>query len=102
MVRALRPRPAVTVAPLAISTETCLQLGGLTDRKLRDLLVRYPDVPRSRVGHTLLLTPEAFAELLRRTRVAADGESIDVTSDDDSDQPETVGAVLAALGKEVA
>lgn len=95
-----RPRPPIAVAPLAISTETCLALGGITDRKMRDALARYPNVPRSRIGHTLLVTPEAFAELLELTRVAeGDVAGADQVEDDD-DQPSSVDDVLRKLGKE--
>ena len=93
-----RPRPPIAVAPLAISTETCLQLGGITGRKMRDALARFPDVPRSRMGHTLLVTPEAFAELLERTRVT-EGDVANQGEDED-DQPRSVDDLLRKLGKE--
>jgi hypothetical protein len=94
-----RPRPPIAVAPLAISTETCLQLGGITDRKMRDALARYPEIARSRIGHTLLVTPEAFAELLERTRVT-EGDVAGVDQVEDDDQPTSVDDVLRRIGKE--
>jgi hypothetical protein len=67
---------------------------------MRDALARYPNVPRSRIGHTLLVTPEAFAELLELTRVAeGDVAGADQVEDDD-DQPSSVDDVLRKLGKE--
>lgn len=95
-----RPRPPIAVAPLAISTETCLQLGGITDRKMRDALSRFPDVPRSRIGHTILVTPEAFAELLERTRVTEGDANELADQSEDDDQPKSVDDVLRKLGKE--
>jgi hypothetical protein len=98
-----RPRPPVAVAPMAISTENVLAIGGLTPRKFREALAAHPTVERSKFGHTLIVTPAAFAELLERLRVtegddAADGEQDQ--GEDDDDQPTSVDDVLAKLGKE--
>jgi hypothetical protein len=54
------------VAPLAISTETCFQLAGVTPRKLRETLARHPDVPRPRIGKTVIVSAHDFQDLLER------------------------------------
>ena len=97
--RARRPRPPIAVAPLAISTENSLQLGGLQPRKFRDALARCPEIPRSRIGHTLLVTAEAFGELLDRLRVT-DGGEVDAHQGEEDDQPKSIDDVLRMLGKE--
>ena len=94
------PRPPIAVAPLAISTETCLQLGGLQPRKFRDALARFPQIPRSRDGHTLLVTASAFAELLDLLRVS-DGEEVGADqAEEDDDQPKSIDDVLRRIGRE--
>jgi hypothetical protein len=98
--RAIRPRPVVVVAPLAVSTETCLQLGGIMPHKLRALLTAHPDIPRSQVGHTLIVEPEHFRELLARLRVEADDDAADVDDEPGDDVPTTPEAVMRRLGRE--
>jgi hypothetical protein len=98
--RRMRTRPSVAVAPLAISTENCLAVGGITPRKLREALAAHPDIPRSRLGHTLLVEPAHFHELLERLRVGDDeAEGLD-DHDEDDDAPRTVDDVLARVGLE--
>ncbi len=97
MSRALRPRQPIAVFPLAIGTENCLNVGGITPRKLREALAAHPDVPRSRLGHTLIVEPQHFLLLLEKLRVA--GDDTEDTKESDG-QPETVDGVLSALGKE--
>jgi hypothetical protein len=97
--RELRPRTPIVVAPLAISTENCIAVGGLVPHKFRAAADRFPDIPRSRLGHTLLMQPEHFAELLERLRVDAGAEH--AVGDDDDAQPTTAAAVLRELGREL-
>jgi hypothetical protein len=97
-----RPRPPIAVAPMAVSTENVLAIAGLTPRKFREALAAYPDVERSRLGHTVLVTPQAFGELLERLRVTEGDDAPDEQDqgEDDDDQPTSVDDVIRKLGKE--
>jgi hypothetical protein len=61
-----KPKPAIIVAALTVSTENCLSVAGLPPRKFRQALAAHPDIPRSRIGTTLIVTTEHFRELLAR------------------------------------
>jgi hypothetical protein len=98
--RNLRPRPAVAVAPLAVSTENSLAVAGVPPRRLRELLAAHPEVPRARAGHLTIVTAEDFFALLERLRVVDESAGPASTDEGDGAQPETVDGVLRALGKE--
>jgi hypothetical protein len=99
--RSFSPRPPIAVAPLAISTENCLLIGGIVSRKLRELLAQHPDVPRSRAGHTIIVEASHFYALLERVRVPErESEQREARDDENDDQPTSVDDVLARLGKE--
>jgi hypothetical protein len=66
---------------------------------MRELLAAHPDVPRSRIGHTLIVTADDFYRLLELTRVV-DGETDAPEVDRDDDQPRSVDDVLRRIGKE--
>jgi hypothetical protein len=100
MARAIKPRPAIAVAPVAISDLNCEAVGGLKPWKFRALLATHTDIPRSRDGHTLIVLVAHFYELLDRLRVDANAaEPVDVPDDD---QPMSIDDVLARVGREVA
>jgi hypothetical protein len=96
--RAFKPRPALAVVPLAVSTETCFELAGIRPRKLREALAVHPDVPRSRLGHTTIVTAEAFATLLERLSVDDVGAP-EASSDETADDEPTCAQLLSRVGR---
>ena len=94
--RSLKPRAPIAVSPVCITTENSLQVAGLPPRKLREALAMHPEIPRSRLGQTLLVSAEAFGQLLERLRVG--GAEAPVTTGEDDAEP-TADELLARLGR---
>ena len=99
--RVLRPRPPIVVSPLAVTTDNCLAIAGLTPRKFRELLDANPQVRRVRVGHTLLVQSAHLSALLDvlelDVRDAADPEGND-DAGDETREP-TCDELLARIGR---
>jgi hypothetical protein len=104
--RTVRPRTPIAVAPTAISTENCLSVAGVMPWKFREALDEHPDIPRSRIGHTVIVAASDFLSLLERLRVDAVPDENHVEpahqGDEDEGQPRSVDDVLAKIGREVA
>jgi hypothetical protein len=103
--RKLRTRSPVAVMPLAVSTETCLQLAGIVPRKFREALAAYPDIPRSQFGHTVVVAADAFTELLARLEVGAAARAVENVASVVAGSPPVTGAeptadaILARIGR---
>ncbi len=95
--RSLTPSPPLAVAPLIVTDRTCFALVGLTDRQLRDLLAKHPEIPRRVEGHRVLV---AAADLVAFVRAVASPDLAALPPPEtDDDQPSDVDAVLAKLGR---
>lgn len=92
--RKLKPRPPVTAMPLMVSDLTSFELVGLTDRQFRDFLVAHPELPRTRIGHRVLVRADALLALLDRLAADSGGE-VDL---EEIAQPESADEVLRRLG----
>lgn len=95
--RKLRPRPAITAAPIAVSDLTSYDLAGLPKWQFRDLARRHPSAGWSRVGHRLIIRADRLLALLDQLGEPAHGEALSVA--ETTDEPATAADVLAMLGR---
>lgn len=97
--RKVRPRPAVALRASFVSQETSLQLLGVDARRYLDLVVPLCKGAVVSLGK-LRLVPLDDAEAALRGLASNDSTSSEVDDDDVRvGQPETVDAVLAAIGR---
>jgi len=102
--RAMKPRPALVVRPLFVSQETAFAILGIAPRKFRELLVPMCRGFVVRVGKSALIPVDVAEGKLRS--LAADAGAAEVDDDTefngdgrDDEQPQTVDAILHALGR---
>lgn len=95
--RVLRETPPLAVAPLLVSDRNCFPLTGLTDRQLRELLAKHPEIPRHVEGHRVLV---AAADLVAfvRTVATVDLHAEPAPDAHEGDQLDDADSVLAAIG----
>ena len=97
--RPLHPRQtdALIVTPVTVTDRTCAAVLGLEPRVYRELVVR-ERIPHARLGRRIVARIEDVLVAVDRL---AGADAVDAPEADDvDDQPETVDAVLAALGRE--
>jgi len=102
--RHLKPRPAVSSTPLAVSDQTSFDLVGLTGGQLRELARREPGAGWTRIGQRLVIRADKLLALLDRLAsptsvgdLAIDCGAVQATAL--ADEPSTVADVLAILGR---
>lgn len=89
-----RAAEPLAVRPTVWSTRTLAALWGCSERRLNEELARRPNIPRSRLGHVVLLDDRAVAALLDDLRVDSEAPH----ADDGVDEVSSAAEVLRALG----
>jgi hypothetical protein len=98
--RNLRPKPAVVVAPISFSDETCFAVVGVTPRRLRQLIERHT-IPHARDGKRVIVDADDWRRAMASLAAGGGAPANDLVGHDD-DQPTSADAVLAKLGRRVA
>ena len=103
MSRKLRPREPITTAPSHVSQLNCAPLLGIDPRRFLDFL-RAEQIPHACIGKLRIAEVEVLRDRLRKLSTST---GVDIEQEDlgearamgDDDQPRSVDAVLAKLGR---
>lgn len=102
--RSMKARPPLVVRPLFVSQETAFAVLGITPRKFREWIVPMCRGFVARVGKSALIPVDVAEGKLRSLAAAAEGLDAEDDSEleedpPDDDEPQTVDAILHALGR---